>query len=173
MARNLGLWPGANRKAKIERIAMRLKAAIAAAAILTFAAGAANADAQKYVARLTGAAEVPSNAATAKGDITAMLDTDTSELTYTVTYSGLSGPATGAGFHGPAGKAAEGPVVSAAASPAGPPPITRIFFGFPVLTTKSSARVVSKPTAKNTRTAVPSNSATSFLINRAILPAGE
>jgi hypothetical protein len=99
---------------------MRLEAAIAAAAILTFAASAAHADAQKYTARLTGAAEVPSNTATAKGDITAMLDTDTGELSYTVTYSGLSGPATAAGFHGPAGKAAEGPVVSAAATPASP-----------------------------------------------------
>ncbi len=99
---------------------MRLKAALAAAAILTFAAGAANADAQKYAAHLTGAAEVPSNAATAKGDITAMLDTDTGELSYTVTYSGLSGPATAAGFHGPAGKTAEGPVVAAAAGAASP-----------------------------------------------------
>jgi hypothetical protein len=99
---------------------MRLKAAIAAAAILTFAAGAANADAQKYVAHLTGAAEVPANAATAKGDISALLDTDTGQLSYTVTYSGLSGPATDAGFYGPAGKAAEGPVVAAAASAASP-----------------------------------------------------
>lgn len=92
---------------------MRLKAAIAAAAILTFAAGAANADAQKYVAHLTGAAEVPSNTATAKGDISTLLDTDTGELSYTVTFSGLSGPSTAAGFYGPAGKTAEGPVIAA------------------------------------------------------------
>ncbi len=89
---------------------MRLSAAIATAAILTFAAGAANADAQKYVARLTGAAEVPPATSSGAGLITAMLDTDTGQLDYTVTFSGLSGPATGAGFHGPAGKAAEAPV---------------------------------------------------------------
>jgi len=99
---------------------MRIQAAIAAAAILTFAAGAANADAQKYTAHLTGAAEVPSNTATAKGDITAMLDTDTGDLSYTVTYSGLSGPATAAGFHGPAGKTAEAPVIAVATGTASP-----------------------------------------------------
>ncbi len=99
---------------------MRIQAAIAAAAILTFAAGAANADAQKYIAHLTGAAEVPSNTTTAKGDISALLDTDNGDLSYTVTYSGLSGPATAAGFHGPAGNTAEGPVVAPAASPTSP-----------------------------------------------------
>ena len=53
---------------------MRIQAAIATAAILTFAAGAANADAQKYVAHLTAAAEVPPTTTAAKGDIAALLD---------------------------------------------------------------------------------------------------
>ena len=89
---------------------MRIQAAIATAAILTFAASAAHADAQKYVARLTGAAETPAVTSPGSGLVSAELDTDTAELTYTVTFSGLSGPATAADFHGPAGKGAEGPV---------------------------------------------------------------
>jgi hypothetical protein len=89
---------------------MRLQAAIAAAAILTFAASAAHADAQKYVARLTGAAETPSVTAAGSGLVSAELDTDTAILTYTVTFSGLSGPATAADFHSAAGRGAEGPV---------------------------------------------------------------
>jgi hypothetical protein len=99
---------------------MRIQAAIATAAILTFAAGAANADAQKYVAHLTAAAEVPPTTTAAKGDIAALLDTDTGELSYTVTFSGLSGPATAADFHGPAGKTAEGPVAAASAGTTSP-----------------------------------------------------
>jgi hypothetical protein len=104
----------------MENNPMRLSAAIATAAILTFAAGSANADAQKYLAHLTGVAEVPPATTSAKGDITAELDTDTGDLTYTVTYSGLSGPAVSAGFHGPAAKTAEGPVALAAAGTASP-----------------------------------------------------
>jgi hypothetical protein len=89
---------------------MRLQAAIATAAILTFAAGAAHADAQKYVARLTGAAEATPVATSGSGLVSAELDTDTGDLTYTVTFSGLSGPATAADFHSAAGKGADGPV---------------------------------------------------------------
>jgi hypothetical protein len=99
---------------------MSLKAVIAAAAILTFAAGAANADAQKYVAHLTAGAEVPPTTTTAKGDISALLDTDTGQLSYTVTFSGLSGPATAADFHGPGGKTTEAPVVAAGAGTTSP-----------------------------------------------------
>jgi hypothetical protein len=106
--------------AETERHDMRITAAIATAAILTFAAGAANADAQKYVAHLTAGAEVPPTTTAAKGDITAVLDIDTGELSYTVTFSGLSGPATAADFHGPAGKAAEAPVVAAGAGTTSP-----------------------------------------------------
>jgi hypothetical protein len=89
---------------------MRLKAAIATAAILTLAAGAANAAEQKYAARLTGASETPAVTTAGQGRVTGELDTDTGELSYTVTFSGLSGPATAADFHGPALKTAEGPV---------------------------------------------------------------
>src|SRR5271165_14576 len=52
-------------------------------------------------AYLTGAGEVPANNSPAKGRMTGTFDTDTNTLTWTVTYSGLSGPAIAAHFHGP------------------------------------------------------------------------
>ncbi len=53
-------------------------------------------------ARLSGASEVPANNSNASGTLSANLNKQTSLLSWTVTYSGLSGPATGGHFHGPA-----------------------------------------------------------------------
>jgi len=52
-------------------------------------------------ARLTGADEVPPNNSTATGQAEANLDSATKVLSWSVTYSGLSGPAIGAHLHGP------------------------------------------------------------------------
>ena len=52
-------------------------------------------------ATLTGGGEVPANDSPARGKMTGTFDTDTNTLTWTVTYSGLSGPAIAAHFHGP------------------------------------------------------------------------
>jgi CHRD domain len=61
----------------------------------------ARAEMVKLQAELKGSNEVPPNASTASGTAEATLDTDTKFLTYTITYSGLTGPAVGAHFHGP------------------------------------------------------------------------
>jgi CHRD domain len=53
-------------------------------------------------ANLRGADEVPPNTTTGRGSLQASYDTASKQLTYTVTYSGLTGDATGAHFHGPA-----------------------------------------------------------------------
>ncbi len=70
-----------------------------------FAAGflsAASAAAINFHATMTGKSEVPPNATTGSGDLLATLDTGKKTLTYTMTYMGLTGPATAAHFHGPA-----------------------------------------------------------------------
>ncbi|AHY52959.1 CHRD domain-containing protein [Bradyrhizobium japonicum] len=66
------------------------------------AAFAAPAGAEKLKATLDGKSEVP--ATTTSGTGTADLDYDAAskKLSWKVTYSGLSGPATAAHFHGPA-----------------------------------------------------------------------
>jgi CHRD domain len=52
-------------------------------------------------ATLSGGGEVPPNNSPAKGLMQGTFDTDTNTLDWTVTYSGLSGPAIAAHFHGP------------------------------------------------------------------------
>ena len=47
-------------------------------------------------------AEVPPKATDGKGTCAATLDTSNHKLDYDITYSGLTGPATAAHFHGPA-----------------------------------------------------------------------
>lgn len=53
-------------------------------------------------ARLTGASEVPMVMTDATGTVEATLTPGSNLLTWTVTYSGLSGPAMAGHFHGPA-----------------------------------------------------------------------
>ena len=53
-------------------------------------------------ARLSGANEVPAANSNGSGTLSANLDKTTRVLSWTVTYSGLSGPATAGHFHGPA-----------------------------------------------------------------------
>ena len=64
-------------------------------------ASAARAETVKLHAEMKGTNEVPPNTSTASGTAEATLDTDTRQLTWTVTYTGLTGPAMGAHFHGP------------------------------------------------------------------------
>lgn len=52
--------------------------------------------------KLSASEEVPPNGSTGTGMLKARFDTQSNVLTWTVTYSGLSGPVTGAHFHGPA-----------------------------------------------------------------------
>jgi hypothetical protein len=64
--------------------------------------GVAQADQITFKADLASAAEVPPVTSPGKGSATASLDTTTKTLTWTVTYSGLSSPATAGHIHGPA-----------------------------------------------------------------------
>ncbi len=72
------------------------------AALTLMLAPPAWAETLHFRAPLTTAAEVPAKTGPGTGTADAMFDTASSRLTYTITYSGLSGPATAAHFHGPA-----------------------------------------------------------------------
>ncbi len=76
-------------------------AGLGVAALLALAPSAF-AETQNYAAVLNAAAEVPANDSKGTGALTATFDTATKKFTYSVTYTGLSGAATGAHFHGPA-----------------------------------------------------------------------
>lgn len=90
---------------------MRFTTYGAAAALCLLMAGAAQAKTVHFTASLKGSSEVPPNASAGKGMVDATLDTDTKAFDYTVTYSGLSGPAKAAHFHGPAAPGSNAPPV--------------------------------------------------------------
>ena len=96
---------------------MRLLFAAAAIALI---AGTAQAETVKFHATLTGAQEVPANTETGKGMAMGSLDTVSKVFTYEVTYSGLTGPAVAAHFHGPAAPGANAPPTVPLAPPASP-----------------------------------------------------
>ena len=77
-------------------------ALVAAAISLAGCASMMASNTVNFGAALTGAAEVPANATAGSGALTASLNKDTSVLTWKITYTGLTGAATAAHFHGPA-----------------------------------------------------------------------
>ena len=93
-------------------------ATLALGAAVAFA-GPAFAD--KMKATLDGKAEVPPNASAGKGTADIDYDPASKKLSWKLTYSGLSGPATAAHFHGPAAAGANAgvavPIPNAATSP--------------------------------------------------------
>ncbi|HEX4170861.1 MAG TPA: CHRD domain-containing protein [Acetobacteraceae bacterium] len=73
-----------------------------AAIVIVGYVSAASAETIDYRATMNGKSEVPPTTSTGSGDVQARLNTDTRQLNYTMTYTGLTGPATAAHFHGPA-----------------------------------------------------------------------
>jgi hypothetical protein len=82
-----------------------------AVALVVLAAGAAQAETLKYSAKLDGADEVPANDTKGTGEVSASLDTSSKVFTYKANYSGLTGPAMAAHFHGPAAAGANAPPI--------------------------------------------------------------
>lgn len=66
---------------------------------------------QTFRATLSSAAEVPSNASAGSGTLEASFDKASNVLKWRLAYSGLTGPATMAHFHGPAMPGANAGVV--------------------------------------------------------------
>jgi hypothetical protein len=75
--------------------------AFALAAFLT-TNSSAYAQTLKFQAKIDAAQEVPTNDSKGKGTADLMYDTTIKNLTWTITFDGLTGPATVAHFHGPA-----------------------------------------------------------------------
>jgi hypothetical protein len=86
--------------------------AIAAASLVfLIAGGPALAESITFKASLTGTEGVPPNDSKGTGSVEATLDTSAKTLAWTITYSGLTGDATAAHFHGPAEKGKNAPPV--------------------------------------------------------------
>jgi hypothetical protein len=85
-----------------------VKTAAVAATLAIAGLTSAYAEEVSYTAKLDGASETPPNTTKGTGTLAAKYDTTSKMLTWSVEYSGLTGPAVAAHFHGPApvGKAA-------------------------------------------------------------------
>src|SRR5271165_5066764 len=82
------------------------------AALLAFAVSPALAETLHFKAQLSGPAETPPTDSKGVGTVDATFDPATKTLDWTVDYSGLTGPALAAHFHGPAGPGVAAPIDS-------------------------------------------------------------
>lgn len=98
--------------------------------------------------QLRSANQVPPNASTASGSVDAVFNKDTSLLRWKVNYTGLSGPATAAHFHGPAAIGANAGVVLGWAAP-----ITSPMDGSATLTSAQAADLLAGRWYANIHTA--------------------
>jgi hypothetical protein len=85
-----------------EKTMSKTRTMLAMLALGATVAFAGPAFAEKMKATLDGKSEVPPNASTGTGTADIDYDAATKKLSWKLTYSGLSGPATAAHFHGPA-----------------------------------------------------------------------
>jgi hypothetical protein len=81
---------------------LKTRTMLATLALGTTVAFAGPAFADKLKATLDGASEVPATTSAGKGTADIDYDATTKKVTWKLTYSGLTGPATAAHFHGPA-----------------------------------------------------------------------
>jgi hypothetical protein len=109
--------------AKMNRRHTLLLGSLAAAAALAGCGSMQGAPAGNWVnlaATLTGAQEVPPKQVSGTGTADVQYDRDTGTLRYSITYSGLTGPLTGAHIHGPAAMGANAGIVVPFANSASP-----------------------------------------------------
>jgi hypothetical protein len=100
---------------------VHISALIAAVAIALAVPTVANAESIAFTADLKGSSEVPPNDSQGTGSVEATFDTESKAFAWTIEYSGLTGDATAAHFHGPAAPDANaGPVVPIEGSLASP-----------------------------------------------------
>jgi hypothetical protein len=85
-------------KTRVALVTLALGASVA----FTTVAFTASASAEQMKAMLDGKSENPPNATAGKGEADINYDPATKKLSWKLTYSGLTGPATAAHFHGPA-----------------------------------------------------------------------
>jgi len=92
----------------------------AASAVLAGCGMMSRSNTASFSGAMNAASEVPPNMTRGSGLAEAWLNRDTNVLKYKITYSGLSGPATAAHFHGPAAAGANAGVVLPFANAASP-----------------------------------------------------
>jgi hypothetical protein len=88
-----------------------IRTSLLSAALTVGVFTAASAATMDFSANMSGSQEVPPNQTAGSGDALVTLDTTKKQLSYTVTWFGLTGAATAAHFHGPASPGANAGVL--------------------------------------------------------------
>jgi hypothetical protein len=88
------------------KIANSFFRSVVTACALSLVSVAAHAATIQLKADLKASAEVPPKDSAGMGTLTGTLNTETNEFTYHIEFSGLTGPAVAAHFHGPAAEGA-------------------------------------------------------------------
>ncbi len=118
------------------------------AAGMTFAS--ANAAVHKLKATLNAASEVPANTSTGKGMAEVTVDDATKEVSWKVTFEGLTGPGTASHIHGPAAPGANAGVIQALGAKGAP--VTSPLEGKATLTDAQIADILAGKTYINVHT---------------------
>jgi hypothetical protein len=87
-----------------------MRAYLVLAALAAFSVSPALAETMHFKASLSGPAETPPTDSKGTGTVDATYDDATKTLAWTINYSGLSGPALAAHFHGPAAAGTAAPI---------------------------------------------------------------
>ena len=87
-----------------------MRAYLVLAALAAFSVSPALAETMHFKATLTGPAETPPTDSKGTGTVDATYDDATKTLGWTINYSGLTGPAIAAHFHGPAAAGTAAPI---------------------------------------------------------------
>jgi CHRD domain-containing protein len=87
-----------------------MRAYLVLAALAAFSVSPALAETLHFKATLTGPAETPPTDSKGTGTVDATYDDATKTLAWTINYSGLTGPAIAAHFHGPAAAGTAAPI---------------------------------------------------------------
>ena len=83
---------------------------IVALALLLIGQAPSYAEIVKLTAKLSGSEEIPPISAKGSGALKGLYDTTTKKLSWTISYSGLTGPVTRADFHAPAAAGEHAPI---------------------------------------------------------------
>ena len=94
-----------------KRVFLTTIAAVAVVAVTGCGMMSRQSNMAAFTTQLRAANEVPVNASTGTGSVDAVLNKDTNLFRWKANYSGLTGPATAAHFHGPASVGANAGVV--------------------------------------------------------------
>ena len=108
-------------RASLATLAVVAAAAISGCGMMNQKSGSAQSKTVAFSTQLRASNEIPANTSTGTGMVDAVFNTSTNELRWKGNYTGLTGPATAAHFHGPAAATGNAGVVLPWPSPVANP----------------------------------------------------